>query len=247
MGEAARNLRQWILHTLALGPLSLQTIRGAASAAVSKKKLKAPTDPASVRRALDELADSVGDGRYALKAGLLHEAKRAWPHYTAAQRATLALTKRSAGIEEEEGDDDEAEAAESGGGEAAAAEEKADEGEEGSDEAAVRISSVEQCQKWKKRFRAGYKRYVSLDAQLATNTKEFDALSSEFSAVIAAEPDGEEAREFADRIASRWARVQPDVYRKLQEYRSLHVELRAIKQAVNAFVEAQQALDEYGA
>jgi hypothetical protein len=81
------------------------------------------------------------------------------------------------------------------------------------------------------RARAQYEVYLRLDAELGDNTTEFEALHRELE-----RSRGEAQKALAARMHALWEERKPRLHRRLAEYRRLHLELKRLKEAVNAFV-----------
>jgi len=97
----------------------------------------------------------------------------------------------------------------------------------------VLVTSTEECAECKRQFLSRYTEYQQLDEQLASNTSDFESLEAEYT-----EAEGQATQAaVAARLQSLWQARQPDVHRKVEAYRRLHVELRRLKAAVNHYVD----------
>jgi hypothetical protein len=104
------------VQLLALGPQSLASLQTQLSTAANKKQLSraalsgaAEGGMGRLERLVGAVADPAPRGTYRLKPECLGRALPGWAHYTPAQRSTLRLIQRTAGVGEEEESGEESE------------------------------------------------------------------------------------------------------------------------------------------
>jgi hypothetical protein len=89
----------------------------------------------------------------------------------------------------------------------------------------------------KRQFAAKYEAYQRFDASLGENTRYFEQLNTRFDEC----KDSESRAAIAREMNQQWTERQPDIHRKVMDYRRLHAELARLKQAVNRFVESSDS------
>ena len=297
-------LEDWGVHLLALAPQGLLVSSLQSKLVQAKRERKLAYHPGteiSIRRVLSKVAEEAGPNKLKLRSTMLDRASLQWPHYSAAQRATLELIRNPSGAKEEEDDADsdsdddrplaeqvarlqqqeqppakrakseatpaaaaapaavraasapaaaaQAPAASTKAAEPAAAPEPAA-AKEDEEEAEVErppvpltfaelrdgltITDDSHCEACKKHFATSYERYLTLDADLGENASEFEALNREFE-----RSRGEAQVALVTKMKRLWAQRRPQIDNKNAEYRRLHVELKRLKEAVNAWCAAQ--------
>ena len=93
-------------------------------------------------------------------------------------------------------------------------------------------------------FEQKYEAYRRLDEELGANTKLFDELQREYEFCGGKKAQREALRK---RIRAEWDERSPDIFRKVEQYRLLHVEVKRLKEGVNHFVALQSGVESAGA
>ena len=99
------DLEDWGVHLLALAPQGLLVSSLQSKLVQAKRERKLAYHPGteiSIRRVLSKVAEEAGPNKLKLRSTMLDRASLQWPHYSAAQRATLELIRNPSGAKEEE-------------------------------------------------------------------------------------------------------------------------------------------------
>uniref|UniRef100_A0A7S4B0S2 OCEL domain-containing protein n=1 Tax=Chrysotila carterae TaxID=13221 RepID=A0A7S4B0S2_CHRCT len=253
-------LRCRCLHLLALGPRSLGDLHKAMRAAQQQQQLSGVAlDTALLKQTLAQVGELKASDRYHLRPEKLQEATEGWAHYTAAQRSTLralraqasgAVASARASSTASSGGASASVSAEAPAARSSAVAENSGrappvggEHVNGVDTGVKparstngvaeppRITSVEEYKRQKAVFNVKYKKYEQLDKELAAHTAHFEQLKSQYDR---ASPSKRSV--LAKKIEADFSERSKEMTRQTEEYRALHVELKAIKAAVQRFV-----------
>lgn len=158
---------------------------------------------------------------------MLRETSPSWKGYSKEQSSTLRALLAASGIEKTHGN-----GRADGGSGSGGASTSADGGELGE----VVIRNDTQYKQQKKLFESKYPQYKQLDQQLGQLTAEFEGLEEKYNA---AAPDAKPKA--AAMVLQRYEKKRAELERKSREYRKLHLELQAIKEAVSKYVELRKS------
>jgi len=219
-------LRTWCLHTLALGPQTLQTLEKQLRSA-TQRQLVPPAEARLLPKVVAQLAELNESDRYQLPSAMLHETSPSWKGYSKEQSSTLRALLAASGVESAHGN-----GRADGGSGSGGASASADGGEPG----AVVIRNDTQYKQQKKLFDSKYPQYKQLDQQLGQLTAEFEGLEEKYKA---AAPEAKSKA--AAVVLQRYEKKRAELERKSGEYRKLHLELQAIKEAVSKYVASRKS------
>ncbi len=213
------------VHLLALGPSTLQGLIKEMRAGSCDSTAR---DPKVVKKVLEQAARLKDHERYHLMPSLLGEARPEWAHYSQKQRSTLhaLIAKRGESAPPESAPPGTANGKQGpdNGNDATS---PADRGE---DEAPV-VRSKGEYDKMKKTFESKYRTYQQLDKDLASQTKFFEELNSQYQRA-----NSEERPAIFERLSKEFENRKAGFRKQAHEYRKLHLELKGLKEAVNEFV-----------
>lgn len=220
-------LRTWCLHVLALGPQTLQTLEKQLRSA-TQRQLVPPAEARLLPKVVAQLAELNESDRYQLPSAMLRKTSPSWKGYSKEQSSTLRALLAAAGVESAHGN-----GRADGGGGSGGASASADGGEQGE----VVISDDAQYRQQKKLFESKYPQYKQLDRQLGQLTSDFEALEDKYKATTPPEARAKAAAVVLQRYDVKKAELE----QKSGEYRKLHLELQAIKEAVGKYFEARKS------
>lgn len=205
-------MSEFLIHILALGP---QQTQDGLEEAVRKVHEQASRQfaLAAFRSAFAQVAEQLGGttAPFRLRPHLLMFASPDWPQYSREQSSALRAIK--AGAEGRLGLGPTS-------------------GASGSTEL-PRIRSLDEYKAGKRKFEEDYVRYKELDVELADHTARFLELERRIQSA-----SGAKAREDAEAALLHAFRAHKDtIEAKAMECRTLHVQLKRLKTAVNSFAE----------
>jgi hypothetical protein len=211
---AAPDMSDFLIHILALGP---QQTQDGLEEAVRKAHEQAsrPFAVAAFRTAFPQLTESAGGASapFRLRPHLLMLANPDWPHYSREQSSALRAIKAGA----------------DGG---LGPQTNTTPGASGSTEV-PRIRSLDEYKAGKRKFDEDYVRYKELDVELAEHTARFLELERRIQTA-----SGAKAREDVEAALLQAFRTHKDsIEARAIECRTLHVQLKRLKTAVNSFAQ----------
>jgi hypothetical protein len=209
---AKADMPEFLIHILALGP---QQTQDGFEEAVRKAHEQAARQfsVAAFRSAFPQVAEQPGgpSAPFCLQPHLLMLASADWAHYTQEQSSALRAIKASA-----DGRLDSSSTS----------------GASGSSEI-PRIRSIDEYKAGKRKFDEDYVRYKKLDVELAAHTARFLELERRIQSA-----SGAKAKENAEAALFQAFRAHKDsIEARAMECRTLHVQLKRLKAAVNTFAE----------
>eukprot|EP00967_Tisochrysis_lutea_P129012 scaffold221425_cov32-Tisochrysis_lutea.AAC.3 len=213
IGSAA-DMSDWLIHILALGPHRTQD---GIEDAVRKAHEKAarPFNIGLYRAALPQIIEQIGgtSGPYRLRPHLLMLARPDWPHYSQEQSNVLRAQKSG------------------GDGRPAVVSQSSTPSLSGAHVPLIR--SLEQYEAGKRKFEEDYGRYKQLDVELASHTSSFTELEHRINRA-----SGLKAKEEAiAALLEAYNTHRDEIEAKARECRNLHLHLKRLKTAVNAFAD----------